>query len=371
MPQKKFDIDVSKIESSEVCKPGDLILAELERKNISQKELADAIGKSTPVVNDLIKGKRKITVPIACLLGAVFDSAPEEWLNIQNLYDIQESNADEDLRKRTQRIKNWNAFKDAINVRQLKKRLSLKCDLDGCIESTLLDTGTHSVDELYNFAESKIAYFKKSDKFQTSPANLLTWIVVVRHKSNEQQLVHRFNSNTKQELINKINSILYKNIRTEKRIKEILNEYGIKFIVEDKLEKMPVDGYSFWQGTNPTVAMTKRYKRLDNFAFTLMHELGHIFLHLINDRNNDYIDDTKPDEEGSKEKEANSFATKCLSKGVDLDNLFAKWKNPYAAKNFLKAISNELEINSSIVAGQYQHYCKIYSVCRDLITDIK
>lgn len=140
MPQKKFDIDVSKIESSEVCKPGDLILAELERKNISQKELADAIGKSTPVVNDLIKGKRKITVPIACLLGAVFDSAPEEWLNIQNLYDIQESNADEDLRKRTQRIKNWNAFKDAINVRQLKKRLSLKCDLDGCIESTLLDT---------------------------------------------------------------------------------------------------------------------------------------------------------------------------------------------------------------------------------------
>ena len=107
--------------------------------------------------------------------------------NTQNLYDIQESNADEDLRKRTQRIKNWNAFKDAINVRQLKKRLSLKCDLDGCIESTLLDTGTHSVDELYNFAESKIAYFKKSDKFHKAPVQ--DYMRVARFAGNKDFVV--------------------------------------------------------------------------------------------------------------------------------------------------------------------------------------
>lgn len=368
---KGLNIDLSKIESSDISKPGDYILAELERKNISQKELADAIGKSTPVVNDLIKGKRKITVPIACLLAAVFGNTPQEWLNIQNLYDIQESNEDKDLLERTQRIKNWNSFKEAINVRQLKKRLSLKCDLDGCIESTFRDTGTHSVDELYNFAESKVAYFKKSDKFQTSPENLLTWIVIVRHKSNEQQLIHKFSTERKKELISKINTILYKNIKTEKKIKDVLNEYGIKFVVEEKLDKMPVDGYSFWIGSNPTIAMTKRYKRLDNFAFTLMHELGHIFLHLIHDKDSDYIDDTIPSDKESKEQEANAFATINLTKGIDLRGIFAKWKNPYTAKNFLVTIANQLEVNTSIVVGQYQRFSEVYSTCRDLITDIK
>ena len=48
---------------------------------------------------------------------------------------------------------------------------------------------------------------------------------------------------------------------------------------------MPVDDYSFWEGNNPTIVITKRIQRIDNPAYVLFHELGHICLHLIEENN--------------------------------------------------------------------------------------
>ena len=31
----------------------------------------------------------------------------------------------------------------------------------------------------------------------------------------------------------------------------------------------------------PVIGLTLRYDRLDNFWFVLLHELGHVFLHLM------------------------------------------------------------------------------------------
>lgn len=40
--------------------PGIILKDALDNRGMSQKELADAVGKSTPVINDIIKGKRGI-----------------------------------------------------------------------------------------------------------------------------------------------------------------------------------------------------------------------------------------------------------------------------------------------------------------------
>ena len=41
----------------------------------------------------------------------------------------------------------------------------------------------------------------------------------------------------------------------------------------DKLEKTPIDGYSFWSNNNPVIALTLRHNRVDNLAFTILHEI--------------------------------------------------------------------------------------------------
>jgi HTH-type transcriptional regulator/antitoxin HigA len=55
-------------------------------------------------------------------------------------------------------------------------------------------------------------------------------------------------------------------------------------------EKCAVDGISFWSNNNPAIGISLRHNRIDNFAFTVMHELGHIFLHLANNSAVEFID---------------------------------------------------------------------------------
>ena len=56
---------------------------------------------------------------------------------------------------------------------------------------------------------------------------------------------------------------------------------------------------------NPVIVYTGRYKRLDNFWFTLAHEIAHVLLHLKGDLC--FIDDESHSNDAA-EKEANELA---------------------------------------------------------------
>ena len=62
---------------------------------------------------------------------------------------------------------------------------------------------------------------------------------------------------------------------------DAVREIGISVVTEKGLPGMSVDGASLHTtSAGPILALTLRYDRLDNFWFTLLHELGHIALHL-------------------------------------------------------------------------------------------
>ena len=163
----------------------------------------------------------------------------------------------------------------------------------------------------------------------------------------------------------------------EESATKLLNSYGIKFFVEKKLDKMPVDGLSFWYGDNPTIVMTERMNRIDNFAFVLCHELGHIVKHLYLDKTTEFLDDINGLKDDRREVEANKFAEDALWKGFMKENAFRNIRVPFAASRFLQQIATDHRINISIVVGQYQHYCEVnnktnspYAICRNLIQRI-
>ena len=86
--------------------PGVVLSAILEQKGISQRDLADAIGKATPIINDIIKGKRNINAELAVLFEAsIGELSAQDWMSIQSLYDIEclqeESRIIRRLNKRT------------------------------------------------------------------------------------------------------------------------------------------------------------------------------------------------------------------------------------------------------------------------------
>ena len=61
---------------------------------------------------------------------------------------------------------------------------------------------------------------------------------------------------------------------------KLLQEHGVILIIERHLPGTHLDGAAMLlAGKIPVIGLTFRHDRLDNFWFTLLHELGHIFLH--------------------------------------------------------------------------------------------
>jgi HTH-type transcriptional regulator/antitoxin HigA len=358
--------------------PGEILQSVLEDYGMSQKELAVAIGKPSPIINDIIRKKRNINPEFAVLLEAVLpEISAADWMSMQNQFDISNLKRQEDIQQQKDLIEQWNTLKEYLNLNYMKKKLHLADDLGQSLNAIFGYLGISEVSELKAKQDSVMAYFKKSEKSSTDPINLLTWLCVVRHRSDDQKLDIVFDISQVGKLVSELNEVFYINKDVENTVTNLLNSYGIKFLVEKKLDRMAVDGVSFWSGNNPTIVMTERMNRIDNFAFVLCHELGHIVKHLYVERKSEFLDDMYGLKEDPREKEANQFAEDSLWKGFTKETAFRNIHVPFAASRFLQQIAIEQRINISIVVGQYQHYCEInnktnspYAICRNLIQKI-
>jgi len=69
--------------------PGDILKYEfLEPLNMTQQQLADALGITRVRVNEIISGKRSITPDTAFRLAKFFNTTPDFWLNLQLNVDM-------------------------------------------------------------------------------------------------------------------------------------------------------------------------------------------------------------------------------------------------------------------------------------------
>ena len=72
---------------------------------------------------------------------------------------------------------------------------------------------------------------------------------------------------------------------------DFLRMKGIGLVIEPHFEKTYLDGATLLVNRDhPVIGLTLRYDRLDNFWFTLMHELAHISLHFNQDLSSFYDD---------------------------------------------------------------------------------
>ncbi len=150
------------------------------------------------------------------------------------------------------------------------------------------------------------------------------------------------------------------------RASNFLAECGIAFIVASGLPSMKLDGAAtiLLNGT-PLIALTLRYDRIDNFWFTLLHEIGHLKLHLMESPTSVFLDDLEsvsPDDE--LESEANSYARDAL---IPRD----QWRRSNAARFKTKSaaleLAEKLEIHPAIVAGRLRYETRNYTIHSELL----
>jgi len=331
--------------------PGVLIKDELDaRDDINQKELAKKIGVKPSFINEIIKGKRPVTADIAVVLESVLEIPADYWMKFQSQYEIDKSRVKEKTVKRIKNIEIWNIIKEFVPVNYFKKNNYLTSNLEDDIDIIKSIYSVNSIDGLIsNVAKNKFAFYRKSDKLKFNEKNMFAWSSLATFESKNQK-VNIFNPNNLNRLYIELNKVFYRNNNTIEETRKLLSQYGIKFITINKLEKTPIDGYSFWSENNPTIALTLRHSRIDNFAFTLFHELGHIDLHLKDDKDIEFLDLVNENLINEKENEANLFAQqKIISKDIwdeILDN--------YLPLNDEKIIGlgDKFEINPAILLGR-------------------
>ncbi len=132
--------------------------------------------------------------------------------------------------------------------------------------------------------------------------------------------------------------------------KEFLNQSGIHLITERHMPKTYLDGAALWTTSgHPVIALSLRYDRLDNFWFTLCHELAHVGLHLETNHGEAFVDDLEASGKSTQEQQADEFATDVLvPKGKwTRSGLISNW-SAGAVVEFAK----KLRIHPAIVAGR-------------------
>lgn len=140
---------------------------------------------------------------------------------------------------------------------------------------------------------------------------------------------------------------------------EFLAKNGIALIIEPHLPKTKLDGGAMLGEEGPIIGLTLRLDRIDNFWFTLLHELVHVAEHLKN-IDNAFIDNEieKESDEDPKENKANKLAREAFIPRTTWSRSDAfRQRTP----DSINKLAGELRIHPAIIAGRIRHETNIYS----------
>lgn len=144
---------------------------------------------------------------------------------------------------------------------------------------------------------------------------------------------------------------------------ECLEKHGIAVIIEPHLKGTMLDGAALKDidGT-PIIGLTLRHDRIDNFWFTLLHELAHLWKHIGKDEV--FLDDLDSSSEDKREVEANRIV-----RDTFIPNIVWKRSKAYLSPNRenIEYLSRELKIHPAIIAGRIRWEQGNYQLFTDLI----
>lgn len=85
--------------------PGDIIKDEIEYRGITQRQLSETTGIAYSVINEVLNGKRPVTIEYALLIGKALDLDAGTFIRMQAEYDMQMAQRDTSFTARLAKIR--------------------------------------------------------------------------------------------------------------------------------------------------------------------------------------------------------------------------------------------------------------------------
>lgn len=330
-----------------LVKPGDILREELEERGWSQQEFADIIGKPYQAVSEIVNGKKEITPDTAIRFAEALGTSPELWLNMEGSYRLAIAALD----RHDDSVSRAASLYQAAPVRELIKRGWIRSEVDiHDLERELLAfLGISRLDQMGQIA----AQFRVSQARSPRPNSLVCWLRRAELIAPETQA-----KAYSREVLTRAIPDLPKLSRDPGQVEFVgrrLSELGVRMIMVPHLDKTYVDGCAFWlDDAAPVIALSLRFNRLDNFWFTLMHELAHIVLHSA-DGTVPFVDEElEKKASNSYESQANNQARDWLIPQPEYRRFVETHRGRYTIRS-VQDFAFELGIAPGIVVGRLHH----------------
>ncbi|MGI6393169.1 MAG: transcriptional regulator [bacterium] len=339
---EKYEEENYKIEMPD---PIEAIKFRMEQSGMNRKDLAKYIG-SLSKVSEVLNRKRPLSLAMIRAL--------HEGLGIPAEVLLKDSNVK--LSSCRYKMKNFpfaEMFKRGYFDSNYKNLNEAKEYWEESIEKLF---------SVFNRMDLEPCY-RKSKVGLGNGDSLKAWVAKVASIADQESLP-LYNRDNLKSAIDRIVKLSYFSSGVQ-LVKEALNKIGIHFIVLRHLPKTRLDGACFFsEKGNPVISMTLRYDRLDNFWFTLLHELGHIYNGDISSNNKLIMDDIESGSSSDKKEiEADKFA---LNAFVSLAT-WNKDRKLLLTKTDIIEFSEQLGISPAVIAGRIRKEESDYTKFSDLV----
>ncbi len=346
----KQKIPISALNAAKKFGPGYFIREKMEERAWTQDDLAAVTGLSTKHINKILQDQQQLTLENARLFAEIFDTSAQYWVNLNTNYRLwlqQEKTPQEQDADTKSVIYERMPVKDLI----LKGWLPPYNSVKQLLQNVLMFWGWTTLD-FTRLDEQYLPFLtRKSPAYnQFSASYAITWyrkaLTVAAQRPRLQydkvQLAALYDQMHQYSIAeNGINQFI-----------RALEAAGVIFFVLPHLQKTYLDGAAFFSDQNPVIVYTGRYKRVDNFWFTIAHEIAHVLLHL-DAENPFFLDNLKDGEMNDLEKEANASAAEKL-KHAEIFEFLAPYCNYLTAAKVEECVAT-YQVHPAIIVGKLAH----------------
>jgi HTH-type transcriptional regulator / antitoxin HigA len=314
--------------------PIDAILFRMEEKGLKQADLIPYFGTSSRV-SEVLKRKRPLTVQMIRAISVGLGISADTLIGLSEVSPPEKREID------------WSKFP----IKEMMAR--------GWLERVTNRNTEFAEDLVKNYIAGAglqfgAASFRRTlsgeAKSPTTIYALYAWLArVIQRTRQQKKLLGTFEKNRLTALFLRELAQMSWSERGPLLAIEYLQRHGISVVIEPHLKSTQLDGAALadFDGT-PVIGLTLRFDRLDNFWFTLMHEVVHIWKHVDNETDT-FVDDLNVASIDRREAEANRLAGEAF-----IPRLIWKRSDAFISpsKETIEKLARDLKIHPAIIVGR-------------------
>jgi HTH-type transcriptional regulator/antitoxin HigA len=334
--------------------PVDAIRFRMEQAGLEPRDLEPYIG-SRSKVSEVLSGKQSLTLPMIRALHTHL-GIPAEVLVIESSVSNDTGTLD------------WSRFpiKEMAKRGWISSPATIKAKAEDLICELIAKAG--------GMKAVPMPLCRRNDAMRqnakTDTYALLAWCLKALSASRDQKVRGAYKTGTV--TLDVLTSLSKLSVYEDgpRRARDLLSCLGIHLVYLPHLPKTYLDGAALRniEGDAPIIALTLRYDRIDNFWFSLLHELAHVGRH-FDDATEAFVDDFSLREapsrhEDPRESEADEWAEEAL---IPRELWAAAGLSVHASYSGILAFSQRIGVHPAIVAGRIRHQTRNFRAFAPLL----